>query len=124
MSNWTADELDRIGTTDELQIAPVRPDGSLRPYTTIWVVRVGDDLYVRSYRGRGGGWFRRALQRDEGRIRAGGVECDVSFEEPENADHAAIDQVYRSKYARYSRSYVDPMVSPDATAATLRLIRR
>ena len=124
MSNWTADELDRIGTADELQIAPVRPDGSLRPYTTIWVVRVGDDLYVRSYRGRGGGWFRRALQRHEGRIRAGGVERDVSFEEPTDADQDAIDQVYRSKYARHSRTYVDPMVSPEAAAATLRISPR
>ena len=40
------------------------------------------------------------------------------------ADHAAIDQAYQTKYARYGSSYVDPMVSPDATAATLRLIAR
>jgi Uncharacterized protein conserved in bacteria (DUF2255) len=50
MSNWIAEELDAIGEADELQIAVLRADGSLRPYTTIWVVRVGDDLYVRSYR--------------------------------------------------------------------------
>src|SRR6266702_4986240 len=124
MSNWTLDELDRIGTADELQIAPVRPDGSLRPYTTIWVVRVGDDLYVRSYRGRSGGWFQRALQRHEGRIRAGGIERDVAFEEPDEADHHAIDDAYRTKYARYASTYVEPMVSPAATAATVRLVPR
>jgi hypothetical protein len=124
MSDWTADELNKIGAADELQIAPLRPDGSLSPYTTIWVVRVGDDLYVRSYRGRGGSWFRHALERLEGRIRAGGVQRDVAFAEPEDADHDAIDQAYRSKYARHSRTYVDPMVSADATAATLRLIAR
>jgi hypothetical protein len=124
MSTWTADELDTIGTAEELQIAPSRPDGSLGLYTTIWVVRIGDDLYVRSYRGRGGGWFRRALQRQEGRVRVGGVDRDVGFAEATDADHAAIDQAYRSKYARYSRDYVDPMVSPDAIAATLRLIPR
>ena len=39
MSNWTAEELDVIGAADELQIAALRPEGSLRPYTTIWVVR-------------------------------------------------------------------------------------
>jgi len=44
--------------------------------------------------------------------------------EPGDADHAAIDQAYRRKYARYSRTYVDPMVSPDAAAATLRLTPR
>lgn len=38
-------------------------------------------------------------------------------------DHDAIDQAYRSKYARYP-TYVEPMVSPNATAATLRLAAR
>src|ERR671929_104609 len=46
---------------------------------TIWVVRVGDDLYVRSWHGRGGAWFRGTQGRHEGRIPAGGVEQDVTF---------------------------------------------
>jgi hypothetical protein len=124
MRNWTAEELDTIGAADELEIAALRPDGTLRPTTTIWVVRVGDDLYVRSWRGRAGGWFRSVLQRPEGRIRAGGLTRDVAFQEPADADNAAIDQAYRTKYARYGSSYVDPMVSPNATAATLRVIAR
>lgn len=95
--------------------------GSLHPYTTIWVVRVGDELYVRSYRGGGGSWFRHALQCHQGSIRAAGVERDVAFEQSDDADHDAINQAYRSKYARYP-AYVEPMVSPNATAATLRLI--
>jgi hypothetical protein len=122
MTDWTAAELNTIGAAEELQIASLRPDGSLRPYTTIWVVRVGDDLYVRSYRGRGGAWFRSVLQRPEGRVRAGGAERDVTFLEAKDADQDAIDQAYRSKYARYASTYVEPMVSPDARAATLRLI--
>jgi hypothetical protein len=79
---------------------------------------------VRSYRGRNGAWFRSVLRRPEGRVRAGGVDRDAGFEEPDDADHNAIDQAYRTKYARYARTYVDPMVSTDATAATLRLIAR
>jgi hypothetical protein len=124
MSNWTAEELDTIGAAPELDIAAYRPDGSLRPYTTIWVVRVGDDLYVRSYRGRDGAWFRAVLRHPEGRIRAGGTEREVTFEEPGDADHDAIDQAYRAKYTRYGGAYVDPMVSAGARAATLRLLAR
>ena len=124
MSDWTAEELDTIGAADELRIAALRPDGSLRPYTTIWVVRVGDDLYVRSYRGRDGDWFRSVLRRPEGRIRAGGLTRDVTFAEPADADQAAIDEAYRNKYARYGASYIDPMVGRAARAATLRLSAR
>ena len=47
----------QIGTSQELQIASARPDGTLHAPRTIWVVRVDDDLYVRSMYGRSGGWF-------------------------------------------------------------------
>jgi hypothetical protein len=124
MSDWTAEELGNIGSADEVEIAPLREDGSLRPFVTIWVVRVGDDLYVRSYRGHDGAWFRSALRRPQGRIRAGGVDREVDFAPPDDADQDAIDQAYRTKYARYASTYVDPMLSPDARAATLRLVAR
>ena len=64
------------------------------------------------------------LRRPEGRIRAGGLTHEAAFQEPEDADHDAIDHAYRTKYARYGSSYVDPMVGLDAKAATLRLIAR
>jgi len=52
------------------------------------------------------------------------AERDVTFEEPEDADHRAIEDAYRTEYARYARTYVEPMVSPVATAAMLRLAPR
>ena len=54
MAAWTGDELAKIGTADELDIAALQADGTLCNPVTIWVVRHGDDLYVRSYRGSGG----------------------------------------------------------------------
>jgi hypothetical protein len=41
-----------IGRAEELEIASARRDGTLRQPVTIWVVRHGDDLYVRSVNGR------------------------------------------------------------------------
>jgi len=47
MTAWTGEELARIGAADELELAALRRDGTLRKPVTIWVVRHGDDLYVR-----------------------------------------------------------------------------
>jgi hypothetical protein len=81
MDVWTADELDRIGAADELQLASVRGDGTLGKPVTIWVVRRGDELFVRSVDGRTSHWFRGTQDKHEGHIRAGGVDKDVRFVE-------------------------------------------
>jgi hypothetical protein len=122
MPTWTGDELDRIGNTDELQIASLREDGTLRQKVTIWVVRVGNDLYVRSVRGRGSGWFRGTQVCHAGRIWAGGVEKDVTYaEETDPAIQDQIDAAYLTKYRRYPQ-YVAPMVTPIVKGATLKLV--
>jgi hypothetical protein len=125
MTAWTSDELGTIGDAAELEIAPLRPDGTLSKPVTIWVVRHGEDLYVRSYRGADGSWFRHALARREGHIRAGGIGKDVTFEdETDPAVNDQIDAAYRDKYRRIGASYVGSMVSPVARATTLRLVPR
>lgn len=124
MATWTADELSKIGSADELQIAPRRQDGSLAPPRTIWVVRHGDDLYVRSVRGRSSAWFRGTQVRHEGQVEAGGVRKDVSLADPDTDVSADLDAAYRSKYGRYAQNVVDSVLSPQARAATLRLAPR
>jgi hypothetical protein len=124
MPAWTADELVDIGTAEELTLASARPDGTLRTPVTIWVVRHGDDLYVRSVEGRGSAWFRGVQDRHEGHIRAGGVDKDVVFVEVDDDINDAIDAAYRTKYQRYSATYVDPMFTSEARAATLKLAPR
>jgi hypothetical protein len=123
MSTWTNDELDRIGAAEELDLASVRRDGTLRNPVTMWVVRHGDDLYVRSVYGRTSAWFRGVQARHEGRIRAGGVEKDVRLVETDDMNDE-IDAAYRTKYHRYSESIVGTIVSPEARAATLKLVPR
>jgi len=122
MTTWTTDELTRIGGATELQLASRRTDGSLRPYVTIWVVRAGDDLYVRSAYGPGNPWFVRARASGSGRIRAGGVERDVAFEEAADDVHPALDAAYHAKYDRYGPRIVGTVVGPQVAATTIRLV--
>jgi hypothetical protein len=113
---WTDEELDRIGTALELEVA------SLRRSVTIWVVREGDALYVRSWRGESGAWYRAAQERDRGHVRAGGVDKDVDFVAVDDEElNERIDAAYRSKYGRYGPSYVEPMTSGETRTTTLRL---
>ncbi len=86
MTIWTSEELNKIGMAEELRIAGLKADGTLRKPVIIWVVRVGDALYVRSVNGRSSAWFRGVQIRHEGRIWAGGVEKDIVFVEEENPD--------------------------------------
>ena len=123
MTAWTSDELTTIGAADELEIASLRDDGTLRKPVTIWVVRHGDDLYVRSVNGRTSSWFRGAEDRHEARVRAGGVDKDVLLVEVEDINDE-IDADYRTKYRRYSASIIDSVVSPQARATTLKLVPR
>ena len=125
MRTWTKDELDKIAAADELQIASLRPDATLGKPVTIWVVRIGDDLYIRSYKGRGGSWFRAAQAQHAGRIRAGGVEKEVTFvDETDPGINDEIDAAYRTKYRGYSAQYVDPMVAAEARSTSIKLVPR
>ncbi|MFC8669825.1 DUF2255 family protein [Streptomyces sp. NPDC057199] len=120
---WTSDELNRIGGADELEMAPLRRDGTLRRPVPIWVVRDGDDLYVRSFRGTDGGWWLTARASHEGHVRSGGVDKDVTFVEvPDSGVNDRIDTAYRTKYGRFGGAYVDPMVA--ARATTLKVVPR
>jgi hypothetical protein len=122
VNGWTADELAKIGKADELHISSRRADGSLRPFVTIWGVRLGDDLYVRSAHGHDNPWFQRALASGEGRVRAGGVERDIAFEVPGSDVDEDVSAAYHAKYDRYGPSIVGTVVSPEAARSTLRLV--
>ena len=123
-TGWTADELARIGTAEELDVASRRPDGSLRKFVTIWAVRSGDDLYVRSAYGWDNPWFQRALKASDGRIRVAGGERDISFEQPGPEVADEVTAAYHAKYNRYGPKMVGTVVSAEAVRSTLKLVPR
>lgn len=124
MATWTSKELSRIGAAEELRIASLRSDGSLRKPVIIWVVRHGDELYVRSVNGRTAAWFRGVEERHEGHISASGVEKDVAFVEVSDEINDQVDAAYRTKYRRYAAAIIDSITGPQARAATVRLVPR
>ncbi|MCX5121720.1 DUF2255 family protein [Micromonospora sp. NBC_00362] len=122
-TSWTGEELDIIGRAEELRLASLRGDGTLSRWVTMWVVRAGDELYVRSARGPANPWYVRAVRAGAGCIRAGGLERDVVFTKPASPDvHAAIDVAYHAKYDRYGPAIVGSVVGEEAHGVTLRLL--
>jgi hypothetical protein len=122
MSEWTSDELSQIGSAEELQIAARRRDSTLRNPVTVWVVPVGTSLYVRSVKGPNAAWFRGVQETHQGRIRAGGVEKDVTFVKADQDIDEAVDAAYRRKYRRYAGSILNSVLTPAARSTTITLV--
>jgi hypothetical protein len=123
MSEWSQGHLGAIGAAEEIEVSSPREDGSMGEAVTIWVVRVGDDLFVRSVRGEHGAWYQRAEDKHVGRVEVEGATVDVEFEDvgEENADE--VDAAYREKYAAHADS-VESITSADSRATTIRLAQR
>ncbi len=122
MTRWTSDQLDKVARAEEVQIASVRRDGVLSKPVTIWAVRHWDDIFVRSVRGRNAHWFRDTQERHEGRIRAGGVQQDVTFIDADHDLDDEVDAAYRAKYRRYAGSILNSVLTPEARSTTIKLV--
>jgi len=124
MTQWTSDQVDKFAIAEEVEIAWVGLDAKLHKPLTVWIVRHGDDLYLRSVSGRQGHWFRGTQERHEGRIRVGGVQQNVTFVDADHALDDEVDTAYRTKYRRYAGSILNSVLTPGARAATLKLMPR
>jgi hypothetical protein len=124
MTAWKSDQLAKIGGAEEVRIAVLGRDRTPRKPVTVWLVRHGNDLYVRSVGGRSGHWFRSTQEAHEGRLRAGGLQQDVTFVDADHATDDEVDAAYRAKYRRYAGSVLNSVLTPQARAATLKLVPR
>ena len=119
--SWEQQELEAVEATVELEIAVRRADGSLRRGTPVWVVRVGVEVFVRTWYRRSTGWFGAALDSGRARVRLPGLDTDVRVDDvgedaPALGDE--VDAAYRAKYGAGAAS----MVTPEAVTTTLRLV--
>jgi len=115
----TADALQHLVDVEEIRIGFRRPDGSTRS-VPIWVVQVGDHIYVRSVRGPKGRWYRRLRANPDGEVRDGEHRHLVRAVPVTAA--STIDQVTRAYDSKYGSSpFVRPLLGGPSVEATLRL---
>ena len=124
MAGWSAEELETLATNDEIRLESERVDGSLRKPVRMWVVRVGDDVFVRSVKGPDGPWFRGLRTRRRARIRSGDLERTITAEDADEHLGDAIDEAYREKYRHYPDATVRSVLTESARASTTRLVPR
>jgi hypothetical protein len=106
-----------------LHIAPLREDGATYGTPTwIWSVAIDGALYVRGYNGQNSRWYQAALRQKAGRIVAAGMTKEVAFEPVDGPVNDRVDDAYRAKYR--ASSYLGPMISTRARAATVKVMPR
>ncbi|MFJ3407862.1 DUF2255 family protein [Promicromonospora sp. NPDC090134] len=120
-ARWTPAELAQLCRIDEISVSSRRPDGSLRPGVTVWAVPLDGSVYVRSAYGPENPWFRRARRAGRGRIRAGDLEREVSFELADHTEGFLVDAAYHAKYDRFGPRIVGDVVGEHVHHLTLRL---
>ncbi len=121
---WSDDDLSLLGGAGQVEVSSVRRDGSLTRARTVWIVRVGDQLYLRSVNGPEAAWYRSTRSRHQGRVEAGGVVRDVTWVDVDAAEYPDIDPAIDTEYARKYRgstSAIAHINSPAAHATTMRV---
>jgi hypothetical protein len=107
--------------TDREVHVVVRAGGrELRP--TIWIVTVGEQVFVRSYQAGEGHWYQRAVTSRELSLELGG-ELVTVLSDPVDDAHV-LEEVSKPYLAKYDGPWLSEMVSPRVVATTLRLVLR
>ena len=124
MTSWSQDDLDRLGGAGEVEVSSVRRDGSLSRTRTVWIVRVGDQLYLRSVNGPDAAWYRLTRTLHQGRIQARGVARDVTWIDVNATEQPDVDPAVDAEYARKyqgSTAAIAHINSPLARTTTMRV---
>jgi hypothetical protein len=112
------DQLARLDETKEVHIETSSDRGSTK--TIIWIVVVGDEVYVRSVRGHIGAWYQRALADPRVSVIVGDDRID--FDAVHITDPDVIETVSDALRAKYpAGGSLDRMTRAEVLDTTLRL---
>lgn len=113
-------DIGAIGAAREPEVATGIESGP--DFVKIWIVRIGDGLYGRSFHGERSAWFRSAAERGETTIRVGDREIAASVTVIGDLMRSSIDDAYRSKYGANPADapYVPAMLDDAVVPTTVR----
>ena len=110
-------DLRQLAEVEQISIGFTRPDRSTGS-TPVWVVQAGEEIFVRSIRGRRGGWYRRLRANPDGEVGDGAHTHPVRARPVEDA--ATMAAVTRADAAKYGDSpYVGSLLTEEAADAHL-----
>lgn len=98
--------------------------GSEHRYTGVWVVVVGDRVFVRSWNDKPTGWYRAFRAQPRGSIQVEGQELPVRGRQTRSERlRDAVTTAYAEKYhTKGSQKWVRGFAEPERTLATLELV--
>lgn len=116
---FSADELDLLDRTDEVEIETTAGDGDVHR-TIIWAVVDDGEVFIRSYRGPRARWYREALEHPA--VAIGIADRRLPAQAIPATDASSIERTSTALLRKYAN---DPaakaMVRPEVLDLTLRL---
>jgi hypothetical protein len=111
---------DLLSALREMREVKIRTEKHPQSAVVIWVVVAGGEVFVRSFRGSKGRWYRDLAEGGPATLEFGNRRLAVQAEPARDEDAiAGVSQEFLGKYG--SSSYAQAMVKPDALPTTLRL---
>lgn len=117
MTIFDADDLRALREAQEVEI---RTESHPENAVVIWVAVAGDEVFVRSFRGAKGRWYRDLAAGGPATLKVAGRRLLVQAVPA--SDPAAVDRASREYLRKYQPSpYAQAMVQADVLPTTLRL---
>jgi hypothetical protein len=121
-SSFEPETLKLLDETDEVYIETSRDADSPQHRTIIWAVVVGEEVFVRSVRGRKGRWYQRISSYPEGALLAGDTRIPVRVAPvTDNVTVEAVSEAFRSKYEEAWPGPTAGIVRSEVLPTTLKL---
>ena len=113
-------DLSALAAAEEIDIETRAADGTVHR-TIVWVMVRDDVVYLRSYRGPTGRWYREAVADPDVALHVGGRRVAARVEPA--VDPASVEACSAGLRDKYTRSYsLAAMLTTDVLPTTLRVV--